>query len=179
MMLLASRSSALTSLAGRRAASAIASKYSQAVYNAALAKSPQTLTKVNTELTSFVSTLKQNKEIDGFVHNPTLSANDRAAGLASVFKSIDGASKKEPVSDITKNLLTVLSENGRLAEVEGVVQGLNELVASYNGELNVTVTSATPLPKDILSRIETTLKQSQTAQKAKTLKVSNKVRFPL
>lgn len=178
-MLLASRSSALTSLAGRRAASAIASKYSQAIYNAALAKSPQTLTKVNTELTSFVSTLKQNKEIDGFVHNPTLSANDRAAGLASVFKSIDGASKKEPVSDLTKNLLTVLSENGRLAEVEGVVQGLNELVASYNGELNVTVTSATPLPKDILSRIESTLKQSQTAQKAKTVKVSNKVRFSL
>ncbi|KAF9071093.1 OSCP/delta subunit of ATPase [Rhodocollybia butyracea] len=175
MMLSAARSASFAPLAGRRAASAIASKYSNAVYNAALAKSPQTLAKVHSELANFSATLKQNKDINTFVHNPTLSANDRAAGLASVFKTIDSASKKEPVSDITKNLLTVLSENGRLAEIEGVVEGVNELVAQYNGELNVTVTSAAPLPKDILSRLESTLKQSQTAQKAKTLKVTNKV----
>ncbi|KIK67100.1 hypothetical protein GYMLUDRAFT_191564 [Collybiopsis luxurians FD-317 M1] len=177
-MLLASsaRSTSFASLAGRRAASAIASKYSNAVYNAALAKSPQTLAKVHSELATFTATLKQNKDIDAFVRNPTLSAKDRAAGLASVFKTLDSAgTKKEPVSDLTKNLLTVLSENGRLAEVEGVIEGFNELVAQYNGELNVTVTSASPLPKDILSRLESTLKQSQTAQKAKTLKVTNKV----
>ncbi|KAE9401560.1 ATP synthase subunit 5 [Gymnopus androsaceus JB14] len=178
MMLLASsaRSSAFASISGRRAASAIASKYSNAVYNAALAKSPQTLAKVHAELATFSSTLKQSKDIDAFVHNPTLSARDRAAGLASVFKTIEGAgSKKEPVSDITKNLLTVLSDNGRLAEVNGVVEGFNELVSQYNGELNVTVTSAAPLSKDILSRLESSLKQSQTAQKAKTVKVTNKV----
>ncbi|KAJ3999998.1 OSCP/delta subunit of ATPase [Lentinula boryana] len=177
-MLLAcvSRSASFAPIAGRRAASAIALKYSNAVYNAALAKSPQTLTKVHTELAGFTATLKQNKDVDAFVHNPTLSAKDRDAGLVSVFKALEGAgSKKEPVSDITKNLLTVLSENGRLAEIEGVVEGFNELVSQYNGELNVTVTSAAPLPKDILSRLESTLKQSQTAQKAKTLKVTNKV----
>ncbi|KAJ3889289.1 OSCP/delta subunit of ATPase [Lentinula edodes] len=176
LLVSAARSVPFARIAGRRAASAIASKYSNAVYNAALAKSPQTLTKVHTELSSFTATLKQNKDVEAFVHNPTLSAKDRATGLASVFKTLEGAgSKKEPVSDITKNLLTVLSENGRLAEVEGVVDGFNELVSQYNGELNVTVTSAAPLPKDILSRLESTLKQSQTAQKAKTLKVTNKV----
>ncbi|KAJ3805876.1 OSCP/delta subunit of ATPase [Lentinula lateritia] len=176
LLLSAARSVPFAPIAGRRAASAIASKYSNAVYKAALAKSPQTLTKVHTELSSFTTTLRQNKDVEAFVHNPTLSAKDRATGLASVFKTLEGAGlKKEPVSDITKNLLTVLSENGRLAEVEGVVDGFNDLVSQYNGELNVTVTSAAPLPKDILSRLESTLKQSQTAQKAKTLKVTNKV----
>ena len=50
-----------------------------------------------------------------------------------------------------------------------------ELVANYKGELNVTITSAAPLPKDIQTRLETLLKQSQAAQQAKSLKITNKV----
>ncbi|KAK7035297.1 ATP synthase F0 subcomplex subunit OSCP atp5 [Paramarasmius palmivorus] len=175
-MLLASaaRTVSTTPALGRRAASAIALKYSNAVYGAALAKSPQTLTKVHTELANVSTTIKQSPEINAFINNPTLSAKDRAAGLTSLFSKVEGA-KKEPVSDITKNLLSVLSENGRLGETEGVIQGFNELVSKYKGELTVTVTSATPLQKDVLSRLETVLKQSQTAQQAKSLKIENKV----
>jgi F-type H+-transporting ATPase subunit O len=160
---------------GRRAASAIALKYSKAVYGAALAKSPQILTKVHSELNSVSSTIKNVPELNTFVHNPTLSSKDRAKGLASLFTSLEA--KKEPVSEITKNLLTVLSENGRLGETEGVIEGFNELVAQYKGELSVVVTSAAPLPRDVLARLEASLKQSQAGQKAKVLKVSNKVGF--
>jgi len=85
--------------------------------------------------------------------------------------------KKEPLSDITKNLFAVLSGNGRLGETQGVIEGFNELVAKYKGELEVVVTSAGPLPKDISSRLETILKQSQTAQQAKSLKITNKVEY--
>lgn len=74
-----------------------------------------------------------------------------------------------------KNLFEVLSENGRLGETQGVIEGFNELVASHKGEVTVTITSASPLPRDIQSRLESTLKQSETAQRAKTLKVVNKV----
>ncbi|KAF5370610.1 hypothetical protein D9758_002061 [Tetrapyrgos nigripes] len=172
----ASRSASIAHVLGRRAASAIALKYSNALYGAALANSPQTLTKVHSELATFASTLKQNPDVAAFVHNPTLTAKDRAAGLASVFSTIEGSgAKKETLSDITKNLLTVLSENGRLGEAEGVIEGFNELVAQYRGELNVTVTSAAPLPRDVLTRLESTLKQSQTAQQAKSLKITNKI----
>jgi F-type H+-transporting ATPase subunit O len=160
---------------GRRAASAIALKYSKAVYGAALAKSPQVLTKVHSELTTVSNTIKSVPELNTFVHNPTLSLKDRAKGLASLFTTLEA--KKEPVSDITKNLLTVLSENGRLGETEGVIEGFNELVAQYKEELSVVVTSAAPLPRDVLARLEASLKQSQTGQKAKVLKVSNKVGF--
>ncbi|KAJ8077112.1 ATP synthase F0 subcomplex subunit OSCP atp5 [Marasmius tenuissimus] len=172
----AARSASVTPGVGRRAASAIASKYSNAVYGAALAKSPQTLTQVHTELANVVSAIKQNQEVNSFIRNPTLSAKDRSSGLSSLFSSLEGTgAKKAPVSDITKNLLTVLSENGRLGETEGVIEGFNELVSQYKGELTVTVTSATPLQKDILTRLENVLKQSQTAQQAKSLKITNKV----
>ncbi|KAG1733057.1 OSCP, subunit 5 of the stator stalk of mitochondrial F1F0 ATP synthase [Suillus paluster] len=161
---------------GRRAASTIAQKYSKAVYSAALSKSPQTLTKVQLELNAISNTIKEVPDLKAFVSNPTLSAKDRSAGLAVVYAHAESTGlKKEPVSDITKNLFGVLSENGRLGETQGVIEGFNELVAKYKGELEVVVTSATPLPKDLSSRLETILKQSQTAQQAKSLKITNKV----
>ena len=179
-MLLASASRSLSAAPGlgRRAASAIASKYSKAVFGAALSKSPQTLNKVHTELSSVYAAIKKDAEVSTFVNNPTLSLQDRNKGLQGIFTKIEGAgAKKEPLSDVTKNLFNVLSENGRLGEAEGVIEGFNELVAQHKGELTVTVTSATPLAKDVLTRLETTLKQSQTAQAAKVLKITNKVRW--
>lgn len=177
--MLSSRTAVLASAHGlgrRSASSAIALKYSNAVYRAALTKSPQTLTKVHTELASVSNTIKQDPKVSSFISNPTLSANDRSAGLSSLFSQLEA--KKEPVSDITKNLLAILSENGRLGETQGVIEGFNELVAQYKGEITVTVTSATPLPKDALSRLESTLKQSETGKQAKVLKISNKVSSP-
>ncbi|KAJ7072423.1 ATP synthase subunit 5 [Mycena amicta] len=161
---------------GQRAASTIALKYSNALYQAALSKSPQTLSKVHTELAAVSSTITQDAALSTFIANPTLSANERKAGLSVLYSRLDAASpKKEPVSEITKNLLGVLSENGRLAETQSVIEGFNELVEKYRGELTVVVTSAAPLPKDVLPRLEAALKQSQAGQKAKLLKVTNKV----
>jgi len=170
------RSAFLSQGLGRRAASGIALKYSNAVYSAALAKSPQLLNKVQTELNTISTSIKDTPELNTFVHNPTLSAKDRAAGLAALYTRIEGSgAKKETVSDVTMNLFAILSENGRLGEVQGVIKGLNELCAKYKGELTVVITSATPLPRDVQTKLESTLKQSQAAQQAKTIKVTNKV----
>lgn len=177
MLLSIARSTAISAGLGRRAASAIALKYSNATYSAALAKSPQVLSKVQTELAVISNSIKENADLNSFVHNPTLSGKVRIAGLSALYTRLEGGAKKESVSDITKNLFVVLSENGRLGEAQDVIEGFNELVAKYKGELTVVVTSATPLPRDVLSRLETTLKQSQAAQQAKTLKITNKVYF--
>ena len=162
---------------GRRAASGIALKYANAAYSAALTKSPQVLTKVQVELNAIAKSIADSPDLKTFVTNPTLSVKDRNAGLPALYARAEGTgAKKEPLSDITRNLFVLLSENGRLGETAGVIEGFNELVAKYKGELNVTVTSAAPLGKDVLSRLEATLKQSQTAQQAKSLKLTNKVR---
>lgn len=170
------RSAALSAGIGRRAASTIALKYSNAVFSAALKKSPADLDRVQGELSNISSAIKNTPEINAFVSNPTLSADERSSGLQVLFKQVESAGpKKGPLSDVTKNLFSVLSENGRLGEADGVIEGFNELVATYKGELTVTITSAAPLPRDVQTRLETTLKQSQAAQKAKSLKVANKV----
>jgi F-type H+-transporting ATPase subunit O len=172
------RTYAPTAGLGRRAASGIALKYAKAAYSAALAKSPQVLTKVQTELNAISKSIGDTPDLKTFVTNPTLSVKERKTRLPLLFARAEGVgAKKEPVSDITKNLFALLSENGRLGETPGVIEGFNEMVSKYKGELSVIVTSATPLNKDVLTRLETTLKQSQTAQQAKTLKITNKVRF--
>jgi len=169
--MLAVRSVARIVPAHTRLASGIASKYSKAVYSAALAQSPATLNKVQTELIAISTTLKSNAELSSFVNNPTLSSADRKAGLEALWKAASAGG----ASEITKNLFLVLSENGRLGETQHVIEGFSELVAKYKGELDVVVTSATPLPKELLTRLEGTLKQSQAAQQAKSVKVTNKV----
>lgn len=175
MLSSALRTSVVASTHGRRAASSIALKYSNALYSAALAKSPQVLSKVQAELSTISKSFAESPELNAFISNPTLSAKERATGLASLYAKAEGP-KKEPVSDVTKNLFAVLSENGRLNETQSIIEGFNELVAKYKGELEVIVTSAAPLPKDAAARLESVLKQSQAAQHAKSLKVVNKVR---
>jgi F-type H+-transporting ATPase subunit O len=176
MMLQSSLRSAVSQGPGRRAASGIALKYSNAAYSAALAKSPQVLNRVQAELNAISTSIKDTPRLSAFVHNPTLSAKDRTAGLAALYTRIEGSgAKNETVSDVTKNLFAVLSENGRLGEIQGVIEGFNELCAKYKGELTVVITSASPLPRDIQTKLEATFKQSRAAQQAKTLKVTNKV----
>lgn len=177
-MLASNSSRLLANSLGRRAASTITPKYSQAVFSAALAKSPAALTKVETELNALSNAIKTSPELNNFVANPTLSVKDRASGLAALYAKAEGP-KKEPVSEITKNLFALLSENGRLGETQSVIEGFNELVSKHKGELKVVIGSATPLPTATLSRLETVLKQSQAAQKAKSLKVTNKVRLDI
>jgi F-type H+-transporting ATPase subunit O len=161
-------------VAARRNASSLALKYSNALFSAAKSKSPQTVSKVQSELAAIQNSINSTPKVSEFITNPTLSATERQAGLEALMKEV--GDKKEPVSELTKNFFSVLSENGRLNQTAGVIEGFNDLVAEYNGELTVTVSSAQPLPKDVQSKIEAALKQSQTAKAAKTLKIVNKVR---
>ena len=71
----------------------------------------------------------------------------------------------------------MLAENGRLNETEKVIQGFQDLMTAYRGEVEVTVTSATPLDKSLVQRIESALKGSQIAAKGngKNLKIVQKV----
>ncbi len=52
---------------------AISTKYASAAFGAALAKSSQTLAKVESDLASVSRLIKNDAGVRGFVHNPTLS----------------------------------------------------------------------------------------------------------
>ncbi|CAE6350546.1 unnamed protein product, partial [Rhizoctonia solani] len=158
----------------QRNVSLIATKYAQALFGAA-SKNTQTLNKVQSELISISTGLHEVPTLSAFVSNPTLSAADRKNGLEAIYTSATPKGSKEPVTQITKNLFEVLSENGRLGETNDVITSFNELVSKHRGELEVVVTSAAPLEKNVLSKLEATLKSSQAASQAKAVRVTNKV----
>jgi len=95
-----------------------------------------------------------------------LTASERQKGLQSILGSSS--------SPILLNLLSVLSENGRLSSASKVFADFNSLMAAYRGELEVIVTSAEALDSKSMSRLEKALKGAQLAE-GKTLKINNRV----
>jgi F-type H+-transporting ATPase subunit O len=93
-------------------------------------------------------------------------------------KVIDALVKAgKATSPLTTNLLTVLVENGRLGETQKVIQGFQNLMMAHRGELVVTVTSATPLDADTLTKVKEMLGKSVLKDgTVKSLKVENKVK---
>merc|ERR1711977_82560 len=145
----------------------LAGKYAGALYSAALKSSPKALTQVETDLQSIKSIIASTPEVSTFLANPTLGSAEKAAGLKSLVGKLGGST-----SDLTKNFLNVLAENGRLYETEKVVAGFEDIMAAYRGELTVTITSASELDKATLSTLE---KSSKIAKEYKSIKINNKV----
>lgn len=70
-----------------------------------------------------------------FLANPTLQTDEKAKGLKDLLSRLGSNT-----SDLTKNFLAVLGENGRLYETEKVVEGFEQIMAAHRGELEVTIT---------------------------------------
>ncbi|WWD18474.1 ATP synthase F1, delta subunit [Kwoniella shandongensis] len=140
--------------------------YATSTYLAALKKSPKDLESLAKDVEAFDKKIKEDAKVAAFIQNPTLSASERSSALSSVLPS--GS------SPILLNLLTVLSENGRLSSAPKVFADFNSLISAYRGELEVIVTSAEPLDNKALNRLDKALKDTEVA-KGKTLKVVNKV----
>ncbi|CAD6568506.1 MAG: ATP synthase F0 subcomplex subunit OSCP atp5 [Tremellales sp. Tagirdzhanova-0007] len=140
--------------------------YATSTYMAALKKSSKDLEGLARDIEAFDKKIKDDPKIASFIQNPTLSASERDTALRGVIPS--GS------SPILLNLLSVLSENGRLSSAPKVFQDFHSLMAAYRGELEVVVTSAEPLDSKAMGRLDKALKATQAAE-GKTLKIVNRV----
>lgn len=133
--------------------------------------SAEALKHVETDLAGVRTAIANEPLISDFFTNPVLSAKDKTASIDALLKK---ASPKG-ASELTKNFFEVLADNGRLYESEKVLADFAEIMGAHRGEVKVTITSAEPLEKDIMRRLETTLKGSALAGAGKTLIIENKV----
>ncbi|POY71088.1 hypothetical protein BMF94_5845 [Rhodotorula taiwanensis] len=148
----------------------LAGKYAGALFSAAA--NANALQQVESDLKGVKATVGTDAKIHEFLSNPILSHQDRASGLdALLTASVKGGKP----SDLTRNLFTVLAENGRLYETDKVVDGFLEIMQAHRGEVKVTITTAQPLEKDLQKRLEDALKSSQVAQSGKNLVFENKI----
>lgn len=124
-------------------------RYASALYTAASKEG--VLDKVETEVSGFVATLKNNAAFSAFMMNPTVA---RSAKTEQIDKLLDD----KTFSFVSKNLFLTLSANGRIADVEKVVNNYIELMEASRGETKVTITTAEPLNKKALGTVETAVK---------------------
>ena len=89
--------------------------------------------------------LKNDVPFREFVHNPTLKKEPKREAMEVV------ASKKK-TADVTKNLLVLMAENGRLTRLDGVATAFRTLMAAHRGEVSTSAGGpSAPLPHHLFT----------------------------
>ena len=105
---------------------------------------------------------------------PTLTGSDKAQIIAELQKHT-GSSANDKGAETIKNFLGTLADYNRLGLLKGIAEKFGELMSASKGEVELTVTSASPLDSKTLQRLEGAVSKSQYVGQGKKLKVTNKV----
>ncbi|MBZ3885498.1 ATP synthase subunit O, mitochondrial [Sciurus carolinensis] len=126
----------------------IEGRYATALYSAASKQNK--LEQVEKELLRVAQLLKEPK-VAASILNPYIKHSVK-------IKSLNDMTAKERFSPITANLISLLAENGRLDNTQGIISAFSTIMSVHRGEVPCTVTTASPLPEAILSELKTVLK---------------------
>lgn len=124
-------------------------RYANATYKAASKQGM--LAQVEGELLGFKTVLEKNKAFSDFLGNPTVPRGDKVNTIDKVFEG-------DKVSAITKNLMSIMAANNRIAEAGDVVDAYVTIMKAQRGEVDAVVTSAAPLTKAQTKKVTDALK---------------------
>ncbi|XP_017889795.1 ATP synthase subunit O, mitochondrial [Ceratina calcarata] len=139
-------------------------RYATALYSAA--SKQKTLSTVEKDLIKFQDLMKTDQKLHEFVKNPSIRRKDKVEALKAICGKIN-------VSKETGNLLTLLAENGRLPQLNTIINTFKILMTASRGEVICEVTTAKPLDADIKSKLEGALKGF--VKKGQTILLTTKV----
>ena len=105
---------------------------------------------------------------------PTLSAGDKNQIIAELLKSAS-VSESSKEGTTVKNFLHTLADNNRLNQLDGVCDKFGQLMSAHKGEIELRVTSASPLDHKVLKQLEQVVGKSRFVGQGKRLKVVPKV----
>lgn len=140
--------------------------YANALYSASVQESSVEASYQG--LSKLAQLIKEDAKVNDFLTNPALSKDDRKT-------VIDTLSTSLKLDKTVTNFLSVLSENNRLNEFNGIYKNFGLLFDAYKGVVEATITSSKPLDSKILKRLQTAIQKSSFVGEGKTLKVSNPV----
>ncbi|KAL8090241.1 hypothetical protein AgCh_039643 [Apium graveolens] len=110
----------------------VSGNYSSALYIAATKLNE--LDKVETELLDFVEASKNTPTFALFMKDLSVRKDTRV-------KAITDICTHAKFSDVTRNFLVVLAENGRLPHLDIIAKRFSELTMAYRGEVKAIVTT--------------------------------------
>lgn len=104
----------------------IEGRYATALYSAATKE--KKLEAVERDLVKFQASMKSDPKLREFVENPTIKRKVKSEALKAV-------ASKTSLSPQTSNLLQVLAENGRLKNVNNVINAFKVIMSAHRGEV--------------------------------------------
>lgn len=104
----------------------IEGRYATALYSAATKQ--KTLESVEKELVQFQDALKTDEKLREFMLNPTIKRTLKSDAIKAI-------SSKASLSPQSTNLLQILAENGRLKNMNGVINAFRTIMAAHRGEV--------------------------------------------
>ncbi|KAJ6795548.1 ATP synthase subunit O, mitochondrial [Iris pallida] len=109
------------------------------------------LDKVADELLDVIAASKKSPLFSQFIKDLSVPRETRVKAIRELFSEAG-------FSDVTKNFLAVLADNGRLKNIERIAQRFVELTMAHKGEVKVRVTTVIPLPEAEEKELKETLK---------------------
>merc|ERR1712002_778018 len=134
-------------------------RYATALYSAAMKK--ESLDAVDKDIKTLAGLLKTDPMLKDFLVNPLLSKELKKEAINSVLA-------KKNACPLTVNLFGALAENGRMANVDGVLGAFGTIMAAVRGEVICEVTTAKPLDaamrKELDGALAAFLKEGESIQ---------------
>ncbi|KAJ3471174.1 ATP synthase F0 subcomplex subunit OSCP atp5 [Fusarium solani] len=141
--------------------------YATALYTAAVKTS--SLDPTAAALSNLGALFEKDAKLAAILSAPTLTEADKKAIIEELAKKAGSG------NETVKNFLETLAENNRLGLLPGVCDKFATIISAARGEVEVTVTSAQPLDKRTLNRLESAVSKSAYISQGQKLKVTNSV----
>ncbi|KAF5822427.1 putative H(+)-transporting two-sector ATPase [Helianthus annuus] len=124
--------------------------YASALFIAA-AKA-KALDKVESELIDLVAATEKSPTFSQFMKDLAVPADTRV-------KAVTEICDQAKFSEVTKNFLILLADNGRLRHVDTIAKRFSDLTMAHRGEIKAIVTTVIPLPAEEEKELKDTLQE--------------------
>ncbi|KAK0259224.1 hypothetical protein B0A54_14971 [Friedmanniomyces endolithicus] len=143
--------------------------YASALYTAAAKQG--SLDTVSRALDNLAQTFKRDTRLQNILNAPSLAEGDKKQIIAELQKSTNVTDKTQTL----QHFLETLAENNRLSLLDGVCEKFGTLMSAAKGEVEMVITSASPLDQKVVKQLEGMVSKSQYVGAGKKLKVVPKV----
>ncbi|KAJ4951320.1 hypothetical protein NE237_028152 [Protea cynaroides] len=142
----------------------VSGNYSSALYLSAV--KANSLDKVETEINDIVEATKKSPIFSQFIKDLSVPGDTRVKAITDICSAAK-------FSDITRNFLVVMAENGRLRQLDSIAKRFVELTMAHRKEVKAVVTTVIPLPPDEEKELRETLQDI--IGQGKTVKLEQKI----
>uniref|UniRef100_A0A804NV52 ATP synthase subunit O, mitochondrial n=1 Tax=Zea mays TaxID=4577 RepID=A0A804NV52_MAIZE len=128
------------------------------------------LDKVESEIKAIVEASKKSPLFSQFIKDLSVPKATRVKAIAEIFADAG-------FSDVTKNFLAVLADNGRLKYIERIAERFVDLTMEHKGEMKVVVRTVISLTKEEEKELKETLQDI--LGENKTILVEQKIDYSI